>query len=209
MKLNFTVYTDGACSGNPGQGGYCGIILCEELGLTKDNFAVVLGSRKSTTNNIMELMAIRDAIKAIKSIDNPQSNLRKLISFMGEVDDNYTDTTSAFDNIKDLNDYDISINIYSDSKYAINCLTVWFEKWIMSDWISSSGEAVKNRELIESILNDMNMNSTTIQFNWLKGHSTNEFNNYCDRLAVHYSKLNDDRDGGIAISSLSDTELDD
>lgn len=53
------VYTDGACSGNPGPGGW-GAVLC--VGETKQRIS---GGEKSTTNNRMELLA---AIKALESL---------------------------------------------------------------------------------------------------------------------------------------------
>ena len=58
--LPVEVYTDGACSGNPGPGGY-GIIL--KYG---DHSRVISGYDPSTTNNRMELTAVIEALKAIK-----------------------------------------------------------------------------------------------------------------------------------------------
>ncbi len=55
-----TVYTDGACSGNPGPGGW-GAIL-EYMGHEKELF----GGEKSTTNNRMELTAVIEALRRLK-----------------------------------------------------------------------------------------------------------------------------------------------
>ena len=54
------IYTDGACSGNPGRGGY-GVIL-EYNGRQKE---ISKGYRK-TTNNRMELMAVIAGLSALK-----------------------------------------------------------------------------------------------------------------------------------------------
>ena len=54
------VYTDGACSGNPGPGGY-GIIL--RYG---NHSRKISGYDPNTTNNRMELMAVIEALRAIK-----------------------------------------------------------------------------------------------------------------------------------------------
>ena len=62
MKLK--IYTDGACSGNPGKGGWAAIILD---GNHQSNFS---GSEKNTTNNRMELTAPIMALKKIKKIRN-------------------------------------------------------------------------------------------------------------------------------------------
>ena len=46
------LYTDGACSGNPGPGGYAAILIYNNI--EKE----VVGGQKDTTNNKMEMMAV-------------------------------------------------------------------------------------------------------------------------------------------------------
>ena len=58
MKLK--IYTDGACSGNPGKGGWAAIILEDS------NQSSISGGESNTTNNRMELMAPIMALKKIK-----------------------------------------------------------------------------------------------------------------------------------------------
>ena len=55
-----TLYTDGACSGNPGPGGW-GAIL-EFNGVEKE----LCGGAENTTNNRMELTAVIEGLKALK-----------------------------------------------------------------------------------------------------------------------------------------------
>lgn len=55
-----TIYTDGACSGNPGPGGWAAVLIAGEY--KKEIF----GGEKNTTNNIMELTAILEGLKALK-----------------------------------------------------------------------------------------------------------------------------------------------
>jgi ribonuclease HI len=54
------IYTDGACSGNPGPGGW-GAIL-RHKGTEKELF----GGERDTTNNRMEMMAVIEALRALK-----------------------------------------------------------------------------------------------------------------------------------------------
>lgn len=54
------IYTDGACSGNPGPGGWGSILMCG------DNKKEISGGSKNTTNNIMELTAVIEALKLLK-----------------------------------------------------------------------------------------------------------------------------------------------
>tara|TARA_B100000700_G_C14706011_1_gene696765 strand:+ start:270 stop:692 length:423 start_codon:yes stop_codon:yes gene_type:complete len=58
--MKFKIYTDGACSGNPGKGGWAAIILDGKNQLS------ISGSENKTTNNRMELMAPIMALKKIK-----------------------------------------------------------------------------------------------------------------------------------------------
>ena len=60
MKKTVTLYTDGACSGNPGLGGYGGILM---YGETKREYS---GSEEQTTNNRMEVMAVIVGLKRLK-----------------------------------------------------------------------------------------------------------------------------------------------
>ena len=60
MKKEITIFTDGACSGNPGKGGWGAVLLYQ------DNEKHLSGSEKLTTNNRMELKATIEALKAIK-----------------------------------------------------------------------------------------------------------------------------------------------
>ena len=59
--MKYKIYTDGACSGNPGKGGWAAIILDRS-----SNQASISGSENDTTNNRMELMAPIMALKKIK-----------------------------------------------------------------------------------------------------------------------------------------------
>ena len=55
------IYTDGACSGNPGPGGWGAILRYGK------HEKVLSGGEKSTTNNRMELTAVIEALKALKT----------------------------------------------------------------------------------------------------------------------------------------------
>lgn len=54
------IYTDGACSGNPGPGGYCAILIYGEFE------KVVSGCEVETTNNRMELLAVIKGLECLK-----------------------------------------------------------------------------------------------------------------------------------------------
>lgn len=59
-KVVVDIYTDGACSGNPGKGGWGVVLICG------DHKKELSGFESETTNNKMELMAVIKALSALK-----------------------------------------------------------------------------------------------------------------------------------------------
>ena len=57
---NVTIYTDGACSGNPGPGGWGAVLIYNDI--EKE----ISGGEKETTNNIMEITAVIKALEMLK-----------------------------------------------------------------------------------------------------------------------------------------------
>ncbi len=55
------VYTDGACSGNPGPGGFAAIVIAQG----KEH--IIKGGDKNTTNNRMEMIALIEALQYVQS----------------------------------------------------------------------------------------------------------------------------------------------
>ena len=71
------------------------------------------------------------------------------------------------------------INIYSDSQYAIGCITKnWARKKNTDLW-----------QLFDKVYSKAKTLCPNIQFNWVKGHDINEFNNVADKLAVEASNF--------------------
>lgn len=132
-----TIYTDGACSYNPGPGGWGAILMFN--GVSK----AISGGEKLTTNNRMELLAVISALKMLKER--------------------------------------CDVQLYSDSAYLVNAFNQnWLNKWQANGW-KSGNKAVKNIDLWQELLRLSQIHQ--VKFIKVKGHSDNEFNNECDRLA--------------------------
>jgi ribonuclease HI len=58
--MNVQIYTDGACSGNPGPGGWAAVLISGEHRLE------ISGYEPDTTNNRMELRSVIEALKALR-----------------------------------------------------------------------------------------------------------------------------------------------
>ena len=71
------------------------------------------------------------------------------------------------------------INIYSDSQYAIGCIIKnWSRKKNTDLW-----------QLFDKVYSKAKTICPNIQFNWVKAHDINEFNNAADELAVEASNF--------------------
>ncbi len=139
------IYTDGACSGNPGKGGWAAIL--SHGGKEKE----ISGYEPETTNNRMELTAAIEGLKALKET--------------------------------------CEVEIYSDSAYLVNGFEMgWLENWKSNGWRNKSKDEVKNVDLWKELDNLCSRH----RVNWIKvkGHSDNESNNRCDKLATGEIKKN-------------------
>jgi len=143
-KLNITLYTDGACSGNPGAGGWAYILMY------KDKIKKGTAGYKRTTNNRMELLAVIEGLSQLK--------------------------------------LPCAVNIYTDSQYIVNAFNQnWIWNWHKNGWKRKKDKLLKNADLWKRLFELAQTHSVT--FNWVKGHSSNEFNNECDLMAVKAYKF--------------------
>lgn len=132
------IYTDGACSGNPGKGGWGAMLIYGDV------IKKMSGFEKETTNNRMELLA---AVCALSSLKKP-----------------------------------CSVMLYSDSAYLVNAFRQgWINKWQLDGWRTSGRKPVQNKDLWEKLISLLSLHK--VEWIKVKGHSDNEFNNECDRLA--------------------------
>ena len=137
--MKYKIYTDGACSGNPGPGGWGAVIIDQD-----DKQKNISGSEKNTTNNRMELLAAIMSLKKIKT--------------------------------------NSEVVIFTDSTYVKNGITEWMKNWKKNGWKNSSKKPVKNKDLWVKL--DKLCEANRVSWKWVKGHSTNEFNNLADELAT-------------------------
>ena len=138
-KKHVTLYTDGACSGNPGPGGW-GALL--QFG---DQEKTIKGAERETTNNRMELMAVIEGLRALKE--------------------------------------PCRVAVHTDSAYIVNAFEQdWISNWKQRGWKTASKKPVKNRDLWEALLREMERHDVT--FVKVKGHADDALNNYVDGVAV-------------------------
>jgi ribonuclease HI len=64
-EKSYSIYTDGACKGNPGRGSWAAIVINDENDRV---VAEISGTSEMTTNNIMELTAV---IRGLQAVSEP------------------------------------------------------------------------------------------------------------------------------------------
>ena len=137
-----TIYSDGACSGNPGPGGWAARILyangtIRELG----------GFAAETTNNRMELQAVIEALKHV-----------------GELRE---------------------VKMVTDSEYVLKGITEWIHGWKRRNWRTAAKKPVLNQDLWLAL--DA-LNSSSVRWEYTRGHAGDPDNERCDEIAQAFSR---------------------
>ncbi|KAI9785496.1 MAG: hypothetical protein M1839_009237 [Geoglossum umbratile] len=80
------------------------------------------------------------------------------------------------------------VRIFTDSSYAIDCVTKWYINWRLNDWQTSLKKPVENQDLIKAIVGKIEEREEVgvkTAFEWIKGHAAIEGNVQADKLAVN------------------------
>ena len=131
------VFTDGACKGNPGPGGWGAILRYGE------HERELFGGERDTTNNRMELTAVIKALESLKRACH--------------------------------------IELYTDSQYVRNGITVWMRDWKRRGWKTADRKPVKNQDLWQRL--DELAAGHEVHWHWVKGHAGHPENERADELA--------------------------
>lgn len=157
-----SIYTDGACSGNPGPGGY-GVVVITALpaeGFSPDGNKIIYDKPividysanlvSDTTNNQMELAAM---IKAFEIAERMQKEC----------------------------------NIYCDSAYVVNIVNNWIYGWERNGWTRSKGQPIENLYMIKQLYNYLitDFFKSKVKVIKITGHSGHPGNELADALATN------------------------
>ena len=101
-----------------------------------------------------------------------------------EVTNNQCELMALIEACQEAKKDDNYYTIYSDSAYIINCYQQkWYKKWQQNGWINSKKDPVANQDLWEMLI--PYFENPKFEFIKVKGHSTDYWNNYVDRMAVN------------------------
>jgi ribonuclease HI len=77
-----------------------------------------------------------------------------------------------------------TVQVLSDSKYSIDCVTKWAKGWQAKGWTRGKGEEIKNLEIIKQCFSLYQTLKTNLIISHVKGHANIEGNELSDRMAV-------------------------
>ncbi|KAI1169543.1 ribonuclease H-like domain-containing protein [Nemania sp. FL0916] len=103
---------------------------------------------------------------------------------------------------------DMDIRIFSDSKYAVDCMNTWIYKWVGNGWFNARGCQVANRDLIQeaSELDDKVKELGSVTYNWVSRSHNQEADQICnDKL----DELENDSENDSDSNYDSDYDSDD
>ncbi|KAJ6590487.1 ribonuclease H-like domain-containing protein [Mycena vulgaris] len=151
MSFSMQVFTDGACRGNgtPAAVGGAGVWFPQYMPDGRAaHWAIPLPQDPHPTSNRAELTAI---VHALCAAHDMQIRISR----------HYREPPP------------FGLTVHSDSQYAVNCMTVWIDKWRRNGWVAEGGGDVKNRDLIEEVqrlkfLIEESFSGGRVVFKWVK-----------------------------------------
>lgn len=153
QQVDNNICIDGSCLGNGSEHASAGIGIYFGKN-DKRNISKKIVSKNKLTNNIAELIAMRETLLFIDKLS----------------------CKSIW-------------NIYSDSKYTIDCITKWAYKWRQKGWKTGLNKPVKNKKIIDNLNQLYERNKKYIIIKHIKAHTDKSDpistgNKYADILAV-------------------------
>lgn len=142
MTYTMNIYVDGGCRRN----GYVGAIGAAAC--------VILG-REGQTETWRKKLPLSNPQPT-----NQRAELRAIILALNKGWEKYYELR---------NDPYMAVTIYTDSKYALGCMTQWKQKWLNNDFTNCAGNDVVNRDLVEYAyeLDERLANEGRVEYRWI------------------------------------------
>jgi ribonuclease HI len=132
-------------------GGWAFVVVKDDEALSE-----LWGNTKETTNNVMELTALRNGLLfGLETLEKESTTKDKFSE----------------------------ITIFTDSQYCSKGYNEWCKNWEKKNWKTSTNKKVENMELWQEI---HKLRHPYIKVQWVRGHDGNKWNEYCDSLTRNY-----------------------
>ena len=157
--MEFTIYTDGGCRGNRRNsgciGGYGFLILDPAKNIIWNGG----GKVKDTTNNMMEMRAVIEGMRWLKT---------KLNESYGGCEKH-------------------DCIVLTDSKYVCENYEDYLPEWKKRGWKKSNRKPVINKDLW-ICMDDLTPEFKSFRFKWVKAHATDKYNIHVDAIVQRYMR---------------------
>ena len=94
---------------------------------------------------------------------------------------NKMELTASIRALQTLKSNNITVDLYTDSKYVIQGINEWIDSWRAKDWKTANKKPVKNVDLWQQL--DTLNQKFLVNWHWVKGHSDDPGNDMADHLA--------------------------
>lgn len=106
---------------------------------------------------------------------------KKLKGCEKDTTNNRMELLAAIKALEVIKSKDISIDLFTDSKYVMNGINDWIKGWKAKGWKTAAKKPVKNVDLWQRL--DTLNETHVVHWHWVKGHSGNVGNDMADELA--------------------------
>jgi ribonuclease HI len=196
QRPQWKIISDGACSGNPGPGGWASIVITPPLPPIPSSQVIELcGSDEATTNNRMEMQGAIAGLTWV--LDQIAGSTGAGSTGAGSTSVNKTSagnagyaTTSTRES--KTNDQGAqTVTLISDSSYVLDGFQSRARNWAKTGWKTQAGTDVLNRDLWEKILlllDRATVLNVLMDYHLVRGHSGIALNERADQIAVAAGK---------------------
>lgn len=94
------------------------------------------------------------------------------------------------------------IKVFSDSKYVLQGITTWIHNWKKNNWRTAAKAPVLNQELwqeLDGVVGEVKAAGVIIEWEYVKGHSENKFNERADVIATTCADSVEMIDGEVSV----------
>jgi len=189
MAAMIAIFTDGACSGNPGPGGW-GAVVAGADGAVRE----LGGGEANTTNNRMEMTAVLEGLRAVRGRPGPggwgcvvaaaDGNVRELGGGEAGTTNNRMEMTAVLEGLRAARGLPGPAVVHTDSTYVLGGITSWISGWKRRGWTTAAGEPVKNEDLwraLDAAVAERGPGG--VEWRWVRGHAGHDANERAVQLA--------------------------
>ena len=174
-----TIHTDGACSGNPGPGGWGAPMAHKDMYYRRGKITTC-GSKiqrsfvAPTDSTALARLAGAGAILKFGDVE------KELKGGEAHTTNNRMELMAAISALEALKK-PCTVDLYTDSQYVRQGITGWIHGWKKNGWRTSDKKPVKNVDLWQRL--DAALKAHQVRWHWVKGHAGHDENERADQLA--------------------------